>query len=541
MFNAFFAGECTEKWAERCVHDFSSVFLEANAFIVTKSGGIFMLERLLCPPPHYIKTSDGIYEFGEEICCYYNPKADIRNELRFYEELWTNFLFGICHLKCIEAEELGQHQILITNSEREICFPKLQKEYMIVVNQHGMLLEGKDKPNVFRAFSTLLQILRPIHIENGKGRFAAEFVEIHDKPFLGFRGLHICIFPQTKLDFVKKVVRFAGMLKYTHIILEPWGMFKLNSMPELAWENAYTKDEICAIVKDANSMGMEVIPMINHLGHASMSRGKAGKHVVLDQNPQKALLFEPDGWSWCISNPVVTGLLKEIREELAQLCGPGSYFHLGCDEAGTYATCYECRKNDRVELLKNYLNSISNDLAQMGRRAIVWGDMFLERGIWKYPYEANSYPGNPVHMVLNELDKNIIIADWQYNIKTELFSNELDANIQKAQSATSRYFISNGFDVITCPYQEYGNIKALSIAAADIGALGMLTTTWHTLYNHMASVAYASVAGWSGKEHLNNTEYILKLGRCCGNLTRKLVPSDGSYEKSGWASFEVFS
>ena len=30
---------------------------------------------------------------------------------------------------------------------------------------------------------------------------------------------------------------------------------------------------------------MEVIPMINHLGHASASRACYGRHVVLDQNP----------------------------------------------------------------------------------------------------------------------------------------------------------------------------------------------------------------------------------------------------------------
>ncbi len=29
IFNAFFTGECTEKWAERCVHDFPSGLLES--------------------------------------------------------------------------------------------------------------------------------------------------------------------------------------------------------------------------------------------------------------------------------------------------------------------------------------------------------------------------------------------------------------------------------------------------------------------------------------------------------------------------------
>ena len=39
----------------------------------------------------------------------------------------------------------------------------------------------------------------------------------------------------------------------------------------------------------------EVIPMLNHLGHAAQSRACFGKHVVLDQNRKRALLYEPDG------------------------------------------------------------------------------------------------------------------------------------------------------------------------------------------------------------------------------------------------------
>jgi|LSQX01.3.fsa_nt_gb hypothetical protein len=503
-----------------------------------------MLKKLLCPLPYKINTGNGRYEFDEEICCYINLEFNYVEALELYNELWNNFTCGLSHFKIIKTQELKKNQILLTNSEEKNGFPELQEEYMVCVNRHGMMLEGIDETNVLRAFSTLLQILRPIHIENGKGRFAAEFVEIHDKAFLRFRGIHICIFPGVSLNVYKKVIRLAGILKYSHIVIEPWGTIKLDSIPELSWKDAFSKDEIRSLVKDANSMGMEVIPMINHLGHATMSRGCAGRHVVLDQNPQKALLFEPDGWSWCISNPVVRDLLKKVRSELIELCGKGSYFHLGCDEAGTYATCYECAKNDRIQLLADYINAISDDLSKQERRGIIWGDMLLDRSVWSFPYEANSYPDNPVHTIINRLDKNLIIADWQYEIKGEKFSNKLEKDNPKEAKVkleSSEYFIKNGFDVLTCPYQEYENIRALGLGASDVGALGMLNTTWHTLYDHMAAVAYASVVAWSGKKDLDNVEYILQLGRCCGNLTRKLVPSDGTYKNSGWISFEITS
>ena len=73
--------------------------------------------------------------------------------------------------------------------------------------------------------------------------------------------------------------------------------------------------------------------MFNHLGHASASRSSYGRHVVLDQNPRLATLFEPDGWTWCLSNPETLELLRAIRSELIELFGEGGFFHIGCDEA----------------------------------------------------------------------------------------------------------------------------------------------------------------------------------------------------------------
>ncbi len=66
----------------------------------------------------------------------------------------------------------------------------------------------------------------------------------------------------------------------------------------------------------ANELGIEIIPMFNHLGHASASRVMHGKHVVLDQNPKLQPLFSEDGWSWNLDNQNTVKLLRNIREEL---------------------------------------------------------------------------------------------------------------------------------------------------------------------------------------------------------------------------------
>ena len=115
---------------------------------------------------------------------------------------------------------------------------------------------------------------------------------------------------------------------------QPDAWYQYDALPEMAWRGrSYSKQQIRPLIELANSFGVEVIPMTNHLGHASQSRGWAGKHTVLDQNPRLSTLFEPDGWTWCLSNPDTYGLLGDMRAELIEFCGPGKYFHLGFDEA----------------------------------------------------------------------------------------------------------------------------------------------------------------------------------------------------------------
>ena len=108
-------------------------------------------------------------------------------------------------------------------------------------------------------------------------------------------------------------------------------------------------------------------------GPATQSWACYGRHVVLNQNPRLACLFEPDGWTWCISNPDTLSLLRALRKELMELCGPGSYLPSGLRRGLPYATCDCCSQKDGPKLLADYLNGLTEELAAEGRRPIIWG------------------------------------------------------------------------------------------------------------------------------------------------------------------------
>jgi len=209
------------------------------------------------------------------------------------------------------------------------------------------------------------------------------FLKMQDKPALNFRALHLCIFPETSLEFAEKIIKLAAFMKFSHIVIEFWGMLKYECLSELAWPMAYTKEQVRDLLQLAQQMGVQPIPMFSHWGHAAASRDRIGRHVILDQNPALESLFEPDGWTWCLKNPASLALLKNIRAELLDLFPATNYFHLGCDEAYSHGSCPECERYGAAQLWAEYLNAVNDDLKLYHVRPLIWGDGLLEKALWK--------------------------------------------------------------------------------------------------------------------------------------------------------------
>ena len=479
-------------------------------------------DTLVYPLPLKTCFSGGEYEFNGEVDCVVSAHFNNDDALELLQELWTNFTFGIGKLNIKKSTFITENKFAITSLTENISFPILESnfEYAIHVNSEGVFVSSNSEKGIIHAFATLLQMIEPKNLDVGKEKFSIKNCMISDKPAISFRGIHICIFPETTLIFIQKVIRLSGLMKFTHIVIEFWGMLKYDVMSELSWENAYSKDQIRPLIKEANALGMEVIPMINHLGHATSSRVVYGKHVVLDQNPRRALLFEPDGWTWCLSNPDTVNLLKEVRKELIELCGKGQYFHLGCDEAYTFATCGLCKNSNKLDLLSNYINSLAEDLKNYNRRGIIWGDALLDTTKWESPNYATSRPDQKTHEILEKLDRSLIIDDWQYYI-------------MEGKVPTSQYFMEKGFDVILSPWRDLKNISALSKCAQSINAFGFIATTWNTLNESIELIPIAGECSWVGDRKKDKIE--VDLMRCvAASLQRKLVPVHGIYKDAGW-------
>lgn len=432
------------------------------------------------------------------------------------KEFWHSFTFGSSSLNISECDEL----IFSIGEAKKL--PLDGYAHSISIEPSGVCICAETERDLIHGFMTLLDRIGAIDVNDGIAA-EVECCGIKDKPSVKNRMVHFCIFPETELWELQRFIRFCGALKYTHIVLEFWGMLKYDCMKELSWSHGFSKDEVRPLINEAMALGLEVIPMFNHWGHASASRVMHGKHVVLDQDPTLQTYFSDDGWCWDFRKEKVRSLLRQIRCELVDLCGEGSYFHIGCDEAYNFSFSKE-----DMDSICDHINEISREMNSMGRRTIAWGDMFLyKHGHYnkENKYTCNAASAEAEEYLLERLDKNVIIADWQYY--PEHFPVE-----------TASVFKKKGFDCLLCPWDESDkNIIAMTETVRSEELLGLLHTTWHTLSKGFPRVLVAAVCSFDSEDTLGS----FNKRTASAAILRKVLPVNGDYVKAGWSKFQISS
>ncbi len=400
--------------------------------------------------------------------------------------------------------------------------PQKPDAYRIIAARGSLTIEAADAGGARNALRTLRQLAEPVRgTREVKAYFLPELV-IDDAPAMAFRGMHICWFPENTPVQIERYIRLAAYYKLNAVVLEPWGTFVSEKHPELAWPgSSMTVQEVRRLVKIASGLGVTLIPQFNLFGHAAGSRVGSGKHVVMDLHPELQPLFEPFGWTWCLSNPETASLIEEVVVEMHEAFGRPPYFHAGCDEAEDMGTCAVCRRTDYTAVVQKFLTRIHGALAARGCKMMVWHDMLVSAGDkrWK-GYVANGSAQSEA--LLDALPKDLIICDWQY-----------DAPKKNETWPTLRYFKSKGFPVMACPWENAAGYRSLGALVRQEGLAGMLCTTWHHLYGSGMQQIYfrAAHATWGtepagGHENLVFTQHLRQVG---WDIPVKVYEDTGTY------------
>ena len=422
------------------------------------------------------------------------------------KKLWNSFCLTNSELNIKAGESF-------TFCLGNTAFPTLKQdnEYALSVTESGAAIVANDYGGLMRGFVSLLM---KIEYENDILRIKAVTEEGNYK--IKKRMIHICIFPENDLYFIKKLIRLAGLCQYTHIVIEFWGTLQYDCLKELSLSNAFTKSQAEELVKECRELGMEPIPMFNQLGHASASRVCYGKHVVLDQNPRLQKLFTPDGWAWDITSKEVFALLKQVRKELYELFGDGEYIHIGCDEA------YYITRNEKIRKeLPTYLAKLTSEVEAEGRRPMMWMDMLLEEGAFQDCYTAGKK--DEVCHLRNSTAKSTVFIDWQY-----------DCNFSPIPSLLS--LKDSNHDTIGAPWYRESNYTVHIDTVYNHNMFGVMLTTWHTLKGNMHSVL--GCAKKCGAKSFFWSEFS-GIREETATLLRRVSFEGNTYADSGWSKEQI--
>lgn len=455
-----------------CVGSFLSVSFAEQKLADEKTTS-FVLQRM-SPRPKEVKVFDGYYTLNEKSTiaisttdALTSSQEDIiRDTIKQYWRISPNVSFA----KNPDNAKLGDE-----GSETNI-------------NTNGIAIAGKDFIAVRQALKTLRQVAESER--DGTGQVFAQ-MKVKDWATLKFRGIHICMFPENTLEDIEKYVRLASYYKYNYVVLEPWGTFPFKSHPEFAFASKkLDRKGLKKIIDYCWSVGLTPIPQLSILGHATQCRVSTAKHAVLTKHPNLEHIYEPLGWSYCMSSEKTEAVLKDLLTEIHEFFGKPPFFHLGCDEAYDKGTCYKCRAKPIVPLFVNHLKKFSDFMRTKGARSIIWHDMLLDREDPRWKKDVAMGDAEMAKAV-KTLTKDIIIADWQYSYRDK----------KQTRFETPRHFKKEGFDVLVCPWEVNTGITALAQTAKEENLFGILETTWHHVWgnNHYFSFFYhAGDMAWNG-------------------------------------------
>ncbi|MBI1896165.1 MAG: family 20 glycosylhydrolase [Acidobacteria bacterium] len=293
---------------------------------------------------------------------------------------------------------------------------------------------------------------------------------------LPVRGLHLSAPRPEEMDLAERFIREALPKEGVNTLIVEFGYrYQFTRRPEVAEQDALSREDVKRLVAAARQAGVRLIPQINLLGHQSWAKTTHAllrAHPEFDETPGRY----PDNEgiycrSYCPRHPGVHAVVFDLIDELVEACEADA-FHAGMDEVFLLGEddCPRCRGAAKAELFAGEVNAIRDHLARSNRTLWIWGDRLLDgevTGIGKWEASANG-----TAPALKMIPNDVVICDWHY----------------EAAHPTASYFAIAGFQVVSSPWRKASVAlrqldlirMARSNASPAVGArlLGMVQTTW---------------------------------------------------------------
>lgn len=401
-------------------------------------------------------------------------------------------LFGRETGATVTAAAAGEALLKITVADAP-ALPVSPDGYQLAIDSSGIAIDSRSARGAFYGLQTIRGLLRD-------GAIAVR--TIRDYPDLEFRGIHLLVDDHSLAVQGELIEKVLAPLKINHLVLEceyaAWDATK-----ELHRPQAISKADLRELIELAEENFIEVSPLLQTLGHCEWLFVD-GKNLDMAEDVSFPYAYN-------VSNPEVYELMTAILDEIREMFPNARYLHIGHDEVNIFLNFPKRPENivrGMAEIVYDDVMFYHRYATGHGWRLMMWHDMFATHQENPDIAGASNTPEN-LSALRDRLPKDIVFAVWRYEPETVYF-------------ADAAALLQEGFEVIGCPWNAYGNIENLARFCREHGALGLLQTSWTGYFGNqklldsefpqVSAYVRAATRSWNGADAANGYDDNLVLG-----------------------------
>lgn len=210
------------------------------------------------------------------------------------------------------------------------------------------------------------------------------------------RGLHLDLKGLVPtIDRIPMLFRVVAAAGYNMLLIEwedafPWTIDRRFRGPA-----AYSADDVKRLVEVAQHFDLEIVPLVQSLGHMETPLGVPGYEYLREVPDQSDVL-----------NPLADGALSLVQgmiDDVLALVPGVKRFHLGGDEAWTVGTHPDTsayiETHSNAALYLQHMTPLFENLSRRGVRPMLWHDMMIKWDDW----------------ALSQLGEQADVVIWDYS------------------------------------------------------------------------------------------------------------------------------
>ena len=239
-----------------------------------------------------------------------------------------------------------------------------EQGYHVTVSTGGLLVRARGSAGLFYGTQTLLQLF----VREGNG-FKIPGLKITDWPDIGERAVHYDTkHHQDKKEYVQNFIRDMARYKINMLVWEWEDKLAYTSHPEIGAPGAFTVEEMQEFTKYARQYHIELVPLVQGLGHVSF----------ILKWPEHARVREiaSSNWEFCPLKEESYKLLFDLWREAIKATPGSRYIHIGSDETYELALCDACKAKakeiGKSGVYTHFVNVSSKYLKTLGRDVMAW-------------------------------------------------------------------------------------------------------------------------------------------------------------------------